>query len=75
MTDRYITITCTVGAGRKSKISLFDITGRQVDEWNKPLSRRLTLHPNSGAGFPKGIYFLAVCYEDLNIVKKLVCFR
>jgi N-acetylneuraminic acid mutarotase len=74
MTTFKINITCAVGNGQLTNISLFDINGCKVDEWQRPLTRNLTLHPNSGLGFPKGIYFLVVYNEDLNIVKKLVCY-
>jgi N-acetylneuraminic acid mutarotase len=75
MTSREISFTSASTAGRKSKITLYDITGRKVDEWEKPLTRNLTLRPSSGSNFPKGIYFLAVCNNDLKIVKKIICFR
>jgi Kelch motif len=75
MTSRGITVLSAPDKGRTSKAVLYDINGRKVDVWEKPLARNTILRPNAGSSFPKGVYFLSVTTEGFRTVKKLVCVR
>jgi N-acetylneuraminic acid mutarotase len=75
MTGRKISLDFKFPVSKSTRVTLLDISGRKVDEWERPMARNMTLRPNSGSDFPNGIYFLSVTTEGSRTVKKLVCCR
>jgi len=73
MTSRQVTLSSRLTCGTRIRITLIDITGRIVAEWDRTMTRTMQLQTKTV--FPKGIYFLRLQDSDLDIVIKTICIK
>jgi hypothetical protein len=75
MTSRLITLNFKTSANAPVKITLYDISGRSVDEWEKTGVRQINLRPNDGSSYAQGVYILSVKSPGMVIKKKTICLK